>query len=295
MFPGFFVMRNCRSLYRSLFTLSWLLSIVLFFFALIGCEEEETDTIDTAGEVPQLASPVIVPDTVNVDTLGATNGIYEIQTTASVMASDPDGDLTEVIAQILRDDPLAPIDETSLHDDGVSPDQVAGDGVFSGTIDFSITRPEAGPYRIQFKGSDGRALTSSVLEKTLFITRRNSIPSLDPTSLDAPDTVVIPVGGFASFVMSIAAEDSDGLADIQSVFFLSPDGTNPDFRFPLQDDGNADPGPPSGDLVAGDGVFSILLSIIDSPTIRGAYRLLFQAEDSFGDTSATVLHNLTIQ
>jgi hypothetical protein len=290
-FPGFFVMPKSLFLYLRLH----LVAIACFAIVLPACEEGETDSVDFAGIVPQLSAPSVQPDSINVDTLTAAAGMYSIHTIVNVNTSDSDGDLAEVTARILRDDPLTPIAEASLHDDGVAPDQSAGDGVFSGEVEFSITRAEAGPYRIQFLASDSKNLTSNTLEATLFATRRNSIPFLDATSLIAPDTVVVPVGGFASFTMSIAAQDSDGLADIQSVFFLSPDGANPDFRFPLQDDGNADPNLPSGDSVAGDGVFSILLGITDSPTIRGAYRLFFQAEDSFGDTSTSVLHLLTIE
>ena len=182
-----------------------------------------------------------------------------------------------------------------MRDDGVPPDLAAGDSIFSGYLSFSITRVETGPYRVLFLAVDNEDLESNTSDITLSTTRRNSPPQLDSASLDAPSVVTIPASGFIQAAMSIAAADSDGLADIREVFFLSIDGSNPDFRFPLKDDGGADPGPPSGDAIAGDGVFTILLTISDSPTIRGVYRLLFKAEDTPGDTSNTVLHTLTIE
>jgi len=275
-----------------LFCLAFLLGLVLM---MSGCEETNQGTIDTTGNNPQISNAFVSPDTVNVDTLTAVSGLYTIQAAASVAASDPDGDLNSVVLNAFRSSSPTTTVEVSLHDDGVSPDLAAGDGIFSGVFELTITRPEAGPYRIQFMATDGRSLTSNILELTLYAARTNSPPSLDAQSILAPDTVVVPVGGFAQLEMSIAAQDSDGLADIRSVYFLSPDGGNPDFRFPLRDDGGFDLNLPSGDDLAGDGIFSIILGFSDSPTIRGTYRLFFHAEDSFGDTSASVLHTLTIR
>jgi hypothetical protein len=259
------------------------------------CEDQDGGTIDITGTPPLLADGVLSPDTINIDMLVPSNSLYTISTSARVTAVDADGDITVVVARVLRRNSSSTLLEIPLRDDGSQGDSLAHDSVFSGQLEFEIPRSDAGAYRVEFLGNDGNADLSNLVGATLLTTRANSPPTLDGMSLVAPDTVTLPIGGSLLIPMSIAAQDSDGFSDIQSVFFLSPDGGNPLFRFPLKDDGGGDPGPPSGDLLAGDGVFSILLPVSDSPTIRGSYRLFFQAEDTFGDTSATFIHVLTIE
>jgi hypothetical protein len=60
----------------------------------------------------------------------------------------------------------------------------------------------------------------------------------------------------------------------------------------MKDDGGADP--LSGDAAAGDSLYTILIPV-DNSTTRKTYRFLFQAADAFGDTSAAILHRLTIR
>jgi hypothetical protein len=280
---GFFVMSGSRGT-GALFIISLLLMAA-------GCEKPDGGAIDVGPYPPTLTNASLSPDTVNVDSLTPNNSVYTIRSAVSVQVG---GKAVQVIAQLLQLNSSSTMMEIPLRDDGILPDLSSGDGIYSGSIEFEISRAEAGTYRVRFLAISSGGATSNIIDLALATTRANSPPFLDPLSLIAPDTITVPPGGISLLVMSIAASDSDGLADIQSVYFLSPDGDNPTFRFPMKDDGGTEPGPPSGDQIAGDGVFSILLSIADSPTIRGDYRFLFKAEDSFGDTSATVLHMITI-
>lgn len=291
--PGFFIMRLSSNILFHQRTFGWTL-LLLGLFA-IGCEEQNEGMVDSTGTPPVLADGVLLPDTVNIDTLTPSNSLYTVRTSARVTATDEDGDITIVVARVLRINSSNTLIEVPLRDDGTGEDSLAMDSVFSGLLEFQIPRSDAGTYRVEYLANDGNTYLSNLVAAAFFATRANSPPMLDTTSLDAPDTVTLPIGGTLLIPMSIAAQDSDGISDIRSLFFLSPDGGNPLFRFPLKDDGGADPGPPSGDPVAGDGVFSILLPVSDSPTIRGTYRLFFQAEDSFGDTSAAFIHRLTIE
>ncbi len=279
--------------------ISLLSALCLLFIGLAllfsGCEQKDGGPIDISGTPPLLSNGNLTPDTVNVDTLIASNSLYTIQASASVMATDAEDDITVVVARVLRRNSSSTLLEVPLYDDGTGEDSLANDNLFSGNIEFQIPREEAGAYRVEFLANDANSYLSNLVGATLFATRSNSPPYLDSASFMAPDTVTIPIGGSILIPMSVAVQDSDGIADVRSVFFLSLDGGNPTFRYPLKDDGGSDPDPPSGDPVAGDGVFWILLPAFDSPTIRGSYRLLFHAEDTFGDTSATLLHVLTIE
>ncbi|MCZ6776606.1 MAG: hypothetical protein O7D34_09140, partial [Ignavibacteria bacterium] len=93
----------------------------------------------------------------------------------------------------------------------------------------------------------------------------------------------------------------DGLADVREVFFRSLDSKTPDFKFFLKDDGGTEPPSsplfqPSGDSVAGDGVFSILIPLVDSPVVRRTNRFAFQAFDTFGDSSGIpLIHFLVVR
>jgi hypothetical protein len=268
---------------------------IALLVVLPGCETGDTGTIDPGGTVPQVSNASITPDTVNVDTLVPSGGIYTFTTLATISASDADGDLSQVIARALRLSSTDVLAEAVLRDDGISPDQTSGDGVFAGFLEMSITRAEAGPYRIQISATDGEGLSSALLELTLRATRRNSPPVLDTESLVAPDTVQRPPTGTSLYFMSIAAADSDGIADITEVFFRNLNSASQSKQF-LFDDGGV-PGPDgivSGDVLAGDGTFSIIFQV-PSTVPQGTYQFAFQAFDTFGDSSATFIHDLVVE
>ena len=257
----------------------------------VGCEKNETGVIDSKGTPPFLSDETLSPDSTNIDTQIPLNGRYSISTSVTAKVIDRDGpsDVSTVLASVILPKSSDAILSTPLHDDGVAPDLVAGDGIYSAQIQYQISRPQAGRQRIQISAQDREGLDGNILDRTFNAARNNSPPTL--ANLTAPDTLTVPIGGSVNLHMTIAAADSDGLADIIEVYFRSPDGQNPNFKFPLKDDGAS----ASGDLTAGDGIFSIILTVSDSPTVRGTYRFLFQAADSFGDTSATVLHRITIR
>jgi hypothetical protein len=163
-----------------------------------------------------------------------------------------------------------------------------------------LSRADAGKYIISVDALDASGFTSNIVFTTLIIARRNSAPLL--STLSAPDTVSLPVSGYVTVQFTVAASDSDGLTDIRQVFFrrispVDPTGT----RFTMRDDGNQDPpvtvgsiSVRSGDRGAGDGSFSFLLPLPFDAT-RRTNIFGFQAVDSFGDTSATILHSLTVR
>jgi hypothetical protein len=260
-----------------------------------GCEKTDLGQVDIGRNPPFAFNFVLTPDSINIDTLTPGNGNYTVSATVLASVSDPDGpdDIRTVEAGVYRPSAESPFLQKGLHDDGVVPDLIGGDGIYSGIIQFELTRALAGTYRVELSARDRSGLRSVAQSLSFFLTRRNSLPVL--SNLSAPDTVTLPAGGSVAAHMTVVASDSDGLGDIREVYFLSPDGENPTFHFPLKDDGGLEPGPPSGDLNAGDGEFSILLTISDSPTVRGTYRFIFHAEDTFGDTSATILHFFTIE
>jgi hypothetical protein len=269
------------------FTTIGLIFSVVFAVSAVGCESSNLGTVDPSKETPLLSNASLTPDTIYVDNLTPVNDRYQITATLRVTSTVSSSISQTVTATVIR-----PNSSTELQTLTLS--QSSG-AVFTGQLQFSISRAQAGRYRIQFLSQTADGLQGNALEIPLKLGRRNSPPTL--SNLNAPDSVTIPTGGSVRAFFTIVASDSDGIADVREVYFKSIDGQNPDFKFLLRDDGNAVPlpnQPPSGDLAAGDGTYSILLTLADSPTIRGRYRFLFNAEDA-DSTSPTILHVFTIR
>ena len=281
---------------RSMFAIRMLWAVLVAVIVLLdGCDKNQLASLDSKDYPPILSQLQFSPDSVYLDNITPANGQYTVTLTIRAKASDADGvtDLAAVTADLIMADGSLAAGGIVLHDDGVTPDSARGDSVFSGSLQFQLTRSQAGNWQVRVSAVDRRGASSNSLSRQLKLTRRNSPPVL--FNLEAPDILTIAAGDSSLLRMSIAASDSDGLADIIDVHWESPDGQNPNFPFPMKDDGGSSPGPPSGDPVAGDGIFSFRQWIKDSPTVRGRYRLLFKSRDSAGDTSLTLLHNLTIQ
>jgi len=218
-----------------------------------------------------------------------------VVTTATVRITDRDaGGAVDAAVEVYAPADNSMIASSPLRDDGVSPDAARGDGIFSARVQFSVTESDAGRYRVRFAASDELGLRANALERPLVIARprRNSPPEL--SALMAPDTVTLPASGSSLITMSVVVADSDGYSDIRDVYFRNLDSpSNPTQRFFLKDDGGTGT-PSSGDVVPGDGRFSITIQL-PSTTPRRDYRFAFQANDVPGDTSATLLHILTVR
>ncbi len=253
------------------------------------------DPLDSGVRPPALSSPAVTPGTVDIDTLAPTGGFYTLTLGVTVTVSDPNGpgDLSTVRAELIGPGAGSAFTQTALRDDGSSPDQTAGDSVFSGWLTFQIRRSDAGPYRVRCVAQDRAGLRSTAAEAVCAVTRRNSPPALLAGTLAGPDTVTRPASGTLLFRVSIAAEDSDGLADIQRVFLENLSTLT---RFTLLDDGGVRQpnGVTSGDSLAGDGVFAITFGLPSTaPEGTIAYRL--QAVDAAQDTSPSVPYTLVVR
>lgn len=281
------------------------LQVVLAALALFaawnsGCDKNPLGTVEIKGHAPFLSSAVLTPASVYIDSLTPSGGVYSFPVIVRVKVTDADGlaDISTVNGALIRPSGSTPYFQFPLVDDGVLPDSTVGDGMYAARLQFGVIRSQTGPHRIQLSALDGTNLNSNGLEITLDIKRRNSIPVL--SDLSAPDTVTLPVGGAVIVIMSIAAADSDGLSDIQQVYFRSLTSSSPDFKFFLKDDGGADPPPfsgwpSSGDVIAGDGIYTIEVPLVDGQAQRRTNTFAFQTIDAYGDTSATVIHYLTVR
>jgi len=268
-----------------------MLLALLLLVSLEACDKTDLGVIDSGGTPPTLSSATIAPDSVDLETLTPSNGTYNLSITTSVHVIDQGsaGSLT-VSAEAFTPTGSSAIAVASLSDNGTTPDAKAGDGTYSGSLIVPAVRADAGVFRIRFRAIASTGLESNNLERPLLVTRRNSPPRI--FDLVAPDTVVLPPGSALLIPMYVSVSDSDGLADIREAFFKSLDSSDPTRKFFLLDDGNTSV---SGDRLAGDGIFSIIIQLPDFPGVRRTYRFMFQATDSFADTSGSILHLLTVE
>lgn len=257
-----------------------------------GCEEPGGGIVDRNGTPPYLSAATVQPAIIDLRTVTPVNGSYPVSASVAVQitATDRLHPVFWVSAVICSPGADSPFQEITLRDDGVAPDATAGDGHFAGTFTWIASKRDIGRFPIRFSARDENGLESNVLEIPLGIVRQNNLPVL--SSLTAPDTVLLPAGGSLNFAMTVAASDPDGAQDIREVYFRSLDSSDPNRKFFLYDDGSLS----SGDRVSDDGIYTITVSLVDnSPTIRHPYRFAFQAVDSPGDTSNTILHILTVR
>ena len=120
--------------------------------------------------------------------------------------------------------------------------------------------------------------------------------------VDVPDSIAIPPAGyFNKALVTAAVQDSNGLDDVDSVYFYSkkPDGTMANNGRPLVmvDNGKpfniSDPWEQAGDEQAGDGIFSLTI-LIDNSAQAGRYYFTFYMRDKGGNLSESVVDSIEV-
>ncbi len=290
--PGvrFFCTHPKRSVTNSIRTICLLSFFVL---ALQGCEETDVAAIDPTGSAPTISNVIVSPPSLNIDSLPSSGGSTSVTVIITASANDIDGDLRRVSTEISRPSASSPFLVVAMRNDGVAPDASALDDIFTGTAIFQATRAQAGAYLVSVGAWDQNQMRSGQVTNTLLLTRNNSRPLLDSASLTAPDTLTRPTTGSILFSISIAATDSDGLADVRQVYMQNLATSNRDFL--LDDGGLTQPGGiSSGDELAGDGIFTVVFQLPSTVPV-GRYDYILQAADTFADTSRSIPYSLVIQ
>ncbi|MGA9120967.1 MAG: choice-of-anchor X domain-containing protein [Bacteroidota bacterium] len=259
--------------------------VALTFF---GCDQNPMGALDPRGNAPVVSQFSLTPSSVRIDSITPSGGFYPVKIVASTFVTDPDGadQISIVSATVMTPDGTV-IAESNLHDDGAAPDKVSRDGVYTGALDFSLSRSDYGIFHVVFSTSDRKGLQGTSAITSLIVRRPNIPPWL--YNLVAPDTVLIPDHGTNPFVLTISGGDSDGVGDIKDVTLRVVGGNSPPSILHLLDEGNIS----NKDSIQGE-VFSITLQV-DSSNTPKTYDLLFQAIDRAGDTSATLTHYLTLR
>jgi hypothetical protein len=275
------------------------LALSAFFVSLLllfgSCEKKDGNVIDSTGTAPLLTQVSLSPSVINSDTINVGSNrqptdLLTIATTIVARVQTSSQGTTSVDYSITSSDSLMFLSRGTLLDDGQAPDQSKGDGLYSARASFQIRRVQFGSYTVQVDAESEQGYRSNTIFTPLVIVRGNRPPVI--SELSAPDTVKLG-NQSQSLLLTVRANDPDGLSDIAKVLFNSykPDGTasggNP---FLMYDDGLA----AHGDASAGDGIFSLLISL-PSNTQLGTYRFEFQAFDRSSEPSNVIILRLTVK
>lgn len=256
---------------------------------------QQVAVINTANNPPILSS-LTMPDSAFIPT-GQDSTIVKIV----VMAADSQGtgDIVSVTGTIKLPNGSTYL-SFSLYDDGglvdrppfnlTSGDSAANDGRFTAQLLFA--KKNVANYTLQIRAKDLAQSSSNVLSKTFSV--RNAVnhkPSL--SNLIVPDTIFVPGGDVVdSMQIHIDVSDTEGLDDIAAVSLTlhREDGTTVnDIPYPLYDDGGINNVLPfnisSGDVIAGDGVYSLRIPV-PSSTLHNVDRdFIFMAIDRASENS----------
>ncbi len=166
----------------------------------------------------------------------------------------------------------------NFYDDGTNNDEIAGDSLFTGTIEHTLIN-DTGTFSILVDAIDRSGQKSNELFKDIyFYGNYNNLPP-EILSVTFPDSIQ---ASNTTFLIETEVSDPNGLTNIETVYFrtLKPDGTYSSSSFELYDDGNliSHSGLFSGDAVAGDGIYSFTFSV-PAATPKGTYTFQFNAVD----------------
>lgn len=276
-------------------TLSILSACAVIFLS--SCEKEKGGLLDSDYSPPYVSALYSRESLLNLDTTtsGAVtplgNGRYLISDSISALVADPNGhlDIKAVYYRVYHPNSTDYILSGVLEAGGVITSPAGAESArYKAKFSFGVSRADVGAFRIEVYAVNRANLVSNSLQLPLQVTRKKSRPRL--SNLVVPDTIVRPVSGSQFYLFAVAASDSDGYEDIAQVFFkrILPRETIP---FPMLDDGGKDP--TSGDLLAGDAIFSRIVRI-DSTAFIGSQTFLFQAKNNLGELSDSLTHTITI-
>lgn len=250
-----------------------------------SCEKESNDVIDPILHFPSITSKYYTPQQFNSDTLNIICG-------ATVESVDQI-EKVEVTFYDLRNNILV---VAALQDNGVYPDTAAGDGKFTGIMNYVFTCREVGAHNIQFLATTTSGLTSNPTQDIVDVIR---IPNQPPTVsgiIITPDSIQVNTDAF--FIFMITATDPNGPCDIAKVFYTGfrPSGVPLTSSLELYDDGGCCLLPPfnstSGDTTANDSKFT--RKFFGSTSETGYYRYFIRAVDRSGDTSNVLTDSIYV-
>ncbi len=181
-----------------------------------------------------------------------------------------------------------------LFDDGntiSNGDVTKSDNVFSAYITMKpeyFSTDYLIDYYITYKTST-QTITQKIASHSFSYDNGANLSAPVISNINVPDSIVVGEPK-STFLISVEATDSNGLSDINEVFFkvIKPDGTSNGNKFMLYDNKT------NGDVAAGDGIYSSYFDVYPTNT-KGVYAFNFQAKDRSGKLSNIISHQIKLK
>lgn len=222
---------------------------------------------------PKVVS-AIVPDTLY-------SGSQPLLFSVAVQDSNDVEDITGVMMRLKRGG-----NEIASYSLEFQSKTAADSGIFGAFFDSTFAAERDSLYTLEFQAVDFSDDVSEVLAKTIYL--ENIAPTIFNVSM--PDTLQRPSSGVDTVHVKISANDSQGLSDIDSVYFratlIGGNTSSPQLMF---DDGDPD----NGDEVQGDGRYSNIIQI-EPQNQPGTYVFEFRAVDKVGNISNMISDTLEV-
>ncbi|MBN1542462.1 hypothetical protein JW992_09975 [candidate division KSB1 bacterium] len=245
-----------------------------------GCSDRELPVQSSAASPPVL-SDLRLPQIFNP------NRIHSIS--VRVTHSAGSRSIHSVECRVLGLGDRTELTRFALYDDGDarglgSGDLVAFDGVFSRQLWWDQVSDTEQAFLFVFQATDDTNLQSESLEVAI-----RSAPWLAPILLEISIPDYLPSGFQETRLLTAVAADSNGIQDIQAVYVDGYKQGIPAFVWTLIDRGE------QGDVVAGDGLFSLAIDRSAGAALKGLYELEIAAEDLSGARSEAKYAQVTIE
>jgi hypothetical protein len=255
---------------------------ILLFAILSGCEKDFDEIIDVNYDNYQVISVTGIKD--SVDLKNPPDSLLNLK-----VSFTPESQVNKVFFNIYASD------NTVINS---SPVEMlnTGNNNFEKQYILRSNNP-IGNYSIKFSATGSTGISKQVAVGNFYFNngQDNVAPLL--SDLDMIDTVAKGV----SFIFTVTASDSNGLNDIQFVYFelYRPDSSivqNPpnsgNTLIFMDDTGDLEH---FGDQISGDGIYSFKNSFLDDPSTQtGTWRFEFQARDRSGILSNKIFHNIVV-
>lgn len=216
---------------------------------------------------------IINTDTMNIGNERTPDDLLTIHGEASLRVSHPQGkkEISAVKYSIREDQSLSVIGEGVLNDDGILPDRIANDDIYSGYTQFQIKRVLVGKLVLSLWSENSTGQVSNTALLPLSIVRLNHAPVI--SNLNAPSTVNL--AATTSFNISVTLIDPDGQEDIKSMLRFTPSGK----VLPLSP--------------YNDSIYVETVTLVPPPPL-GPYNFRFRAVDRSNDSSNVLTQTIVI-
>jgi hypothetical protein len=253
-------------------------AVGLSFIFLSGCEKKYDTVINSAGNAPFVSGATsslttINTDTMNVGTEREPNDLLTIEGIVTIKVSHLEGkkEISAVKYSVTVDDSSSILGTGFLNDEGILPDQIANDSIYSGYVQFQFERVLVGKLTISLWSENQSGASSNIILLPLTIVRMNHPPII--SDLIAPDTVNLATTTI--FYNSLKVLDPDGQSDIKSVLRFTPSGKILQLH------------------ATNDSIYAEQVSLNPPPNL-GPYTFRFCAVDQSNDTSNILIKTIVI-